>query len=131
MRLPVQKRLELLFDDGEYQRIDLPKPDPDPLKFRDRKRYRTACGVPGGDRRGGRDVVAHGQIGGHPVVIAAFNFEFMGGSMGVRGWRWTDGRCTPGGAAAGYAHRRSCLRRRPHAGGHPLADADAEDDHRR
>jgi acetyl-CoA carboxylase carboxyl transferase subunit beta len=39
MRLPVIKRLELLFDDGAYTRLDLPKPDLDPLKFRDRKRY--------------------------------------------------------------------------------------------
>jgi acetyl-CoA carboxylase carboxyl transferase subunit beta len=28
-------------------------------------------------------VVAHGRIGGFPAVIAAFEFEFMGGSMGT------------------------------------------------
>ena len=39
MRLAVTKRLELLFDDGGYQRIEMPKADVDPLKFRDRKRY--------------------------------------------------------------------------------------------
>jgi acetyl-CoA carboxylase carboxyl transferase subunit beta len=84
MRLPVIKRLELLFDDGAYTRLDLPKPDLDPLKFRDRKRYterlkenQAATGEPDAI------VVAHGRIGGHPVAIGAFNFEFMGGSMGI------------------------------------------------
>ena len=28
-------------------------------------------------------VVAHGEIGGHPAVVAAFEFRFMGGSMGI------------------------------------------------
>ncbi|WP_142849046.1 acetyl-CoA carboxylase, carboxyltransferase subunit beta [Telmatospirillum sp. J64-1] len=84
MRLPVKKRLEMLFDGGEYQRIELPKTPADPLRFRDQKRY--------GDRMkdaqaktGEQDaiIVAHGRMGGLNVVIAAFNFEFMGGSMGI------------------------------------------------
>jgi acetyl-CoA carboxylase carboxyl transferase subunit beta len=84
MRLPVLQRLELLFDDSAYTRIDLPKPDLDPLKFRDRKRY-TERLKENQAATGEADaiVVAHGRIGGHPVVIGAFNFEFMGGSMGV------------------------------------------------
>ncbi len=84
-RLGVTERLEMLFDDGQSTRIELPQPNsPDPLKFRDRKRY--------GDRlreaqakTGNQDaiVVAHGTMDGHPVVAAVFAFEFMGGSMGV------------------------------------------------
>jgi acetyl-CoA carboxylase carboxyl transferase subunit beta len=84
MRLPVAKRLEMLFDDGQYARADLPKPDIDPLKFRDRKRYSDRL-KESQAATGEADaiVVAEGRLGGMPLVIAAFNFEFMGGSMGV------------------------------------------------
>lgn len=83
MRIGVVRRLEMLFDDGRYQRIDLPRTDPDPLKFRDRKRYSDRLRE-SQSRTNEQDalVVAHGQMGGMETVIAAFNFEFMGGSMG-------------------------------------------------
>src|SRR5579875_3381151 len=70
---------------GAVTRVDLPQPPADPLRFRDRKRYaerlREAQAVygPGSDAV----VVAHGRIGGHPAVVAAFEFGFMGGSMGT------------------------------------------------
>ena len=84
MRLTVQRRLELLFDDGAYNRIDLPKPDLDPLKFRDRKRYTDRLKESqAATAEADAIVVAEGRMGGHRAVIAAFNFEFMGGSMGV------------------------------------------------
>jgi acetyl-CoA carboxylase carboxyl transferase subunit beta len=83
LRLAWQKRLAMLFDDGAFARIELPKSEPDPLNFRDRKRYsdrlkesQTKTGEPDAI------VVAHGTMGGMKVAIAAFNFEFMGGSMG-------------------------------------------------
>ncbi len=84
MRLPARKRLELLFDEGAYARIDLPKPELDPLKFRDRKRYTDRL-KESQSATGEADaiMVAKGRIGGHPAVVAAFNFDFMGGSMGV------------------------------------------------
>jgi acetyl-CoA carboxylase carboxyl transferase subunit beta len=84
MRIPPKKRLELLFDDGTYERIELPKGPVDPLRFRDRKRYTDRLKEAAG-KTGEADalVVAHGTLGGHQVVVAAFNFEFMGGSMGV------------------------------------------------
>jgi acetyl-CoA carboxylase carboxyl transferase subunit beta len=84
MRIDVQRRLELLFDDGEYQRIELPRSEPDPLKFRDRKRYSDRLREYQA-RTGEPDavIVAHGRMGGIGVVIAAFNFDFMGGSMGT------------------------------------------------
>ncbi|MFO1058916.1 MAG: acetyl-CoA carboxylase, carboxyltransferase subunit beta [Dongiaceae bacterium] len=84
LRIGVQRRLELLFDDGVYQRIELPRTEPDPLKFRDRKRYGERLREYQG-RTGESDaiIVAHGRMGGMGVVVAAFNFEFMGGSMGT------------------------------------------------
>jgi acetyl-CoA carboxylase carboxyl transferase subunit beta len=84
MRLPARKRLEILFDRQSYKTIELPENVTDPLKFRDRKRYadrlkdsRTATG--GDDAI----IVAHGEVGGCKTVIAAFDFAFMGGSMGI------------------------------------------------
>ena len=87
LRLTPQQRLELLFDDGQYAVIELPKALVDPLKFRDLKRYAdrlrdaqakaasaraTRCWWPHGiDRRH-----AGGRRG-------CFDFEFLGGSMGI------------------------------------------------
>src|SRR6266404_6064760 len=84
MRLPAARRLELLFDEGKYQRIELPKGEADPLKFRDRKRYSDRLRE-AQTKTAEQDaiIVAHGAMGGSPAVIAAFNFEFMGGSMGA------------------------------------------------
>jgi acetyl-CoA carboxylase carboxyl transferase subunit beta len=83
LRLAWQKRLGMLFDDGAFERIELPKSEPDPLKFRDRKRYADRL-KESQTRTGEADaiVVAHGTIGGMKLAIATFNFEFMGGSMG-------------------------------------------------
>ena len=84
MRLGVNERLAMLFDDGVYHTVDLPKTAADPLKFRDRKKYterlkeaQAKC------NRHEALAVAHGTMGGEPVVVAALNFDFMGGSMGV------------------------------------------------
>ena len=84
MRLTATQRLKCVFDDGEYQTIELPDSPADPLKFRDKKRYSDRIR----DHRaatGEKDaiIVAHGKIGGAPVVAAVFNFAFMGGSMGI------------------------------------------------
>jgi acetyl-CoA carboxylase carboxyl transferase subunit beta len=83
-RVGWKRRLELLFDDGQYERVDLPRSSVDPLKFRDLKRYTDRLKETQ-NKTGETDaiIVAFGQIGGQPVVIAAFNFEFMGGSMGT------------------------------------------------
>jgi len=83
-RIGWKRRLELLFDEGKFERIDLPKSPVDPLKFRDVKRYTDRLKDAQG-RTGEADaiVVAHGTLGGEPAVAAAFNFEFMGGSMGM------------------------------------------------
>jgi acetyl-CoA carboxylase carboxyl transferase subunit beta len=84
MRIGAKARLAMLFDDGKYSRAELPAIAQDPLKFRDRKRYSERLRETH-SKTGERDaiVVAHGDLGGHPTVVAAFNFAFMGGSMGV------------------------------------------------
>src|SRR3954452_12694630 len=91
-RIGSQARFKLLFDGGEFAPVETPKVAPDPLRFRDRRRYaerlrdaqtaksQTALG-PGS----GNDAltVAEGRIGGVQAGVAAFDFAFMGGSMGV------------------------------------------------
>ena len=70
-------------------------------------------------------------MGGLPAVIAAFNFDFMGGSMGIA---VGDGLIAAARLAVlqeAPADRDSGFGRRAHAGGHPLADADAAQHHRR
>jgi acetyl-CoA carboxylase carboxyl transferase subunit beta len=85
MRITARRRLEVLFDEGEHTRIELPRPVQDPLKFRDRKRYAERLKEAQAEHGAGGDaiLVAHGRIGGHRAVIAAFEFGFMGGSMGI------------------------------------------------
>jgi acetyl-CoA carboxylase carboxyl transferase subunit beta len=85
LRIGAEPRLKILFGDGGFTRIELPKTIVDPLKFRDRRRYadrlregQVALG-PGSDAV----IVAYGEIGGVPAVVAAFEFRFMGGSMGI------------------------------------------------
>ena len=84
-RIGSTERFKMLFDDAAFEEIDLPKTAVDPLRFRDRKRYterlrenQAALGA-----RSEAISVAHGQIGGLAAVVAAFDFAFMGGSMGV------------------------------------------------
>jgi acetyl-CoA carboxylase carboxyl transferase subunit beta len=84
MRASAAERLAWTFDAGSYTRIDLPKAVPDPLRFRDDKKYsdrlrdaREATKLDDGL------LVAHGTIGGIKTVVAAMEFAFMAGSMGA------------------------------------------------
>jgi acetyl-CoA carboxylase carboxyl transferase subunit beta len=84
MRLDPLSRLGSLFDNGDYRAIDLPKPPVDPLKFRDQKRYIDR--LRDSQTKTGRNdalIVGCGTVGGVQTVIAAFDFSFMGGSMGT------------------------------------------------
>jgi len=85
MRIGAPPRLKLLFDDGAFTPIELPKTVVDPLKFRDRRRYTERLREGQAAFGAGSDavVVAHGRIGGTAAVVAAFEFGFMGGSMGI------------------------------------------------
>lgn len=84
LRLPLNKRFEMLFDNGDYKLITLFKLQEDPLNFKDSKKYtdrlksyRKATGSDDAIK------VAQGEIGGITCVVAAFDFSFMGGSMGT------------------------------------------------
>ena len=83
MRLGAVQRLEATLDPG-FSRIELPKAPADPLRFRDQRRY--ADRLRESQAKVGMDdavAVAHGTINGSRAVVAAFEFAFMGGSMGA------------------------------------------------
>jgi acetyl-CoA carboxylase carboxyl transferase subunit beta len=85
MRIRPADRLAMLFDGGGYDTIEMPKVPIDPLRFRDTKRYtdRLRENQAKDGRSADAIVVAHGSIGELPAVVACFDFEFMGGSMGI------------------------------------------------
>jgi acetyl-CoA carboxylase carboxyl transferase subunit beta len=84
MRIGAQDRLKIMFDGGAYEKIRLPEAAADPLRFRDQKRYSDRIREARG-KTGAEDaiLVAHGKMGGMDTVIAALDFGFMGGSMGM------------------------------------------------
>lgn len=84
LRVSAQERLSWTFDANNFTRIELPKISPDPLRFRDSKRYSDRL-KEARDRTHLEDAiaVAHGTIESHQAVIAAMEFEFIGGSMGT------------------------------------------------
>jgi acetyl-CoA carboxylase carboxyl transferase subunit beta len=84
MKIDPKERLQIMFDGGRYQLIELPKAAVDPLKFRDQKRYADRL-KDAQTKTGSNDAiqVAHGEIGGLPAVVAVMDYRFIGGSMGV------------------------------------------------
>src|SRR5690606_20331949 len=79
-----RSRFAALFDGGVFVEGKVPEPDADPLGFRghetDRDRRKASQEATGGK---GAMLVAEGEIGRTPIVAAAQDFSFMGGSMGM------------------------------------------------
>ena len=84
MRIPARLRLEMFLDDGSAQEIDAGLEPVDVLKFKDSKKYRdrltTAQKIT--DEKDAL-ISMQGTLNGLPVVAVAFEFKFMGGSMGA------------------------------------------------
>ena len=84
MRLGANERLEMLFDYGVFEKVEVEAPITDPLKFRDVKRYTDRLKESKIKTKSNDAImVAHGKVGGAQTVMAAFDFAFMGGSMGL------------------------------------------------
>ena len=83
MSLKARARLELFLDPGENREIAGRLESTDPLKFRDSKRYRERI-VAAQKKTGEKDalVALAGKLNGQDIVACAFEFGFMGGSMG-------------------------------------------------
>lgn len=82
MRLSARRRLESFLDSGSGVEIGAELEPKDVLKFKDSKKYKDRL-VAAQKATGEKDalVVEKGTLKGMPVVVAAFEFEFMGGSM--------------------------------------------------
>jgi acetyl-CoA carboxylase carboxyl transferase subunit beta len=83
MRIGARDRLEYFLDPGSQKEIAPDLEPEDPLKFRDSKRYRDRI-TAAQKMTGEKDalVAVTGALMGRPVVACAFEFSFMGGSMG-------------------------------------------------
>jgi acetyl-CoA carboxylase carboxyl transferase subunit beta len=84
MRMSASARLKATFDNETWLDIAVPGVPADPLKFRDEKRYadrikdaRTKTGMNDAVKLG------YGKLEGLPIVAAAQDFDFMGGSLGM------------------------------------------------
>ena len=84
MRVGARERFAQIFDDGVFEKIDVPDVPHDPLKFKDQKRYADRL-RDARNKTGDRDAVqvALGTIQGRKSVIAVQDFQFMGGSLGM------------------------------------------------
>ena len=82
-RIPARKRLELILDEGSCVEYDMEMQSVDFLEFRDSKSYqeRIDAAIAKGTTKEAV-ICCEGKIDGIPVQIAAFEFTFMGGSMG-------------------------------------------------
>ena len=83
-RISAAERLRVLLDDGHWTEHDPNLVSNDPLRFTDTKRYRDRLRAME-DSTGMKDavVVAAGRLDGIDVVVAAMEYAFIGGSMGV------------------------------------------------
>ncbi len=93
MRIGARRRLEMFFDEGSIEEIGSGLEPVDALRFRDSRKYRDRLSAAQKDT-GEKDalVVMRGTVNGFPLVAAAFEFRFMGGSMGaVVGERFVRG----------------------------------------
>ena len=84
MRMPPEVRLGLLFDGGEYEKIELPDVVIDPLSFRDERRYADRL-KEARQKNNSNDAIttAEGALDGQRVIAAVQDFAFMGGSLGM------------------------------------------------
>jgi len=82
-RFSARERLDTLFDEGEYEKLDEEVTSADPLEFVDTKPYKErieqakkSSGLPEAI------VSGKGKVGGHLVYAGAMDMSFIGGSMG-------------------------------------------------
>ncbi len=82
-RIGARRRLETFLDPEPQEEIGAGLESVDPLKFKDSKKYKERLSQ-AMKASGEKDalVAMRGQVKGMDVVAAAFEFSFMGGSMG-------------------------------------------------
>ena len=83
LRISARSRMGYFLDEGEQLEIGAELEPKDFLKFKDSKKYKDRLSA-ASKATSEKDalVVSQGKLKGLPVVVAAFEFSFMGGSMG-------------------------------------------------
>ncbi|WP_112311171.1 acetyl-CoA carboxylase, carboxyltransferase subunit beta [Pseudogemmobacter bohemicus] len=84
MAISPRDRFTHLFDGGIFTEVRVPEPIADPLHFRDQKKYPErlkAAQKSTGEKEA--MLVAEGEIGRTPIVAAAQDFAFIGGSLSM------------------------------------------------
>lgn len=82
-RISARERIDLVIDEGTFNETDPDMASVDFLKFKDSKKYvdRIKAAV-AKNGRGDAVVTGSGLMNGQEVVVAVFDFAFLGGSMG-------------------------------------------------
>ena len=84
MKMSARQRINWILDEETIKEIIIPETISDPLKFKDNKKYTDRLKA-SKEKNQNKDaiIIASGEIGGNNAVVAALDFNFMGGSMGV------------------------------------------------
>ncbi|KTC75239.1 acetyl CoA carboxylase carboxyltransferase subunit beta [Legionella birminghamensis] len=83
-RLTARQRLQQFFDEGSMEEIASHLEPIDRLKFKDSKKYKdriTQAQKATGEKEA--LLLAKGNVMGQPAIVSAFEFNFIGGSMGA------------------------------------------------
>ena len=84
MKMSARQRINWVLDEGTITDAIIPQTISDPLKFKDNKKYTDRLKVSKGKTQNeDAIIIARGKIGSNNAVVAALDFGFMGGSMGV------------------------------------------------
>ncbi len=84
MRISAKERLNFLFDEAEYETIEMPKVAQDPLKFRDKSKY--ADKLKDARKKTGLEdsiIAAKGKVEELDMIAVVHEMQFIGGSLGM------------------------------------------------
>lgn len=82
-RMTYSDRIQLLVNPGTFEELDGNLTSGDPIRFKDKKRYKDRIKTLLKQRNSSDSVISGtGMLGDHPLELCVFDFEFLGGSMG-------------------------------------------------
>ena len=83
-KIDATARLQLLFDNGQWEEFDRSLRSSDPLSFVDQRSYQERLATAEG-ATGLKDAIicAEGTVAGRRTIICSMEYKFIGGSMGV------------------------------------------------
>lgn len=82
-RMTPTERIHLLIDPGTFEEMDANLVSGDPIRFKDKKRYKDRIKALLKSSQSSDAVVSGtGMLDSHPIELVTFDFDFLGGSMG-------------------------------------------------